>query len=160
IVFGARQYQPQTDQGRRLIAHELTHTLQQRSSTQQESGKLKTASPDDASEREANAATEAVMNSQRVTATMGSGPNIGLQVALQEGPAPADAATPDAGVGGGSADGGPAPAPDGGVTPAPPAIPAPPAPGPAPAAPVVTDITVANQAEAITYPVPSVLGGG
>ncbi|MCI0337073.1 MAG: DUF4157 domain-containing protein [Acidobacteria bacterium] len=29
IVFGARQYDPETDQGRRLLAHELTHTLQQ-----------------------------------------------------------------------------------------------------------------------------------
>ncbi len=29
IYFGAGQYQPQSDSGRRLIAHELTHTLQQ-----------------------------------------------------------------------------------------------------------------------------------
>lgn len=29
IVFGARQYQPGTDEGRRLLAHELTHVLQQ-----------------------------------------------------------------------------------------------------------------------------------
>src|SRR5262249_47074633 len=29
IVFGAGQFAPGTDQGRRLIAHELTHTLQQ-----------------------------------------------------------------------------------------------------------------------------------
>lgn len=32
IVFGERQYAPQTDTGRRLLAHELTHTLQQRQS--------------------------------------------------------------------------------------------------------------------------------
>jgi hypothetical protein len=31
IVFGAGQYAPQTDQGKRLIAHELTHVVQQRS---------------------------------------------------------------------------------------------------------------------------------
>lgn len=29
IVFGANQYQPGTDNGKRLMAHELTHTLQQ-----------------------------------------------------------------------------------------------------------------------------------
>jgi hypothetical protein len=28
IVFGAREYRPETDDGRRLLAHELTHTLQ------------------------------------------------------------------------------------------------------------------------------------
>ncbi|WP_197733014.1 DUF4157 domain-containing protein [Paraburkholderia pallida] len=32
IVFGSRQYAPGTDQGRSLIAHELTHTVQQASS--------------------------------------------------------------------------------------------------------------------------------
>jgi Domain of unknown function (DUF4157) len=32
IVFGVNQYQPTTDQGRKLIAHELTHTIQQSSS--------------------------------------------------------------------------------------------------------------------------------
>jgi hypothetical protein len=32
IVFGAHQYAPTTGQGRRLLAHELTHTLQQSSS--------------------------------------------------------------------------------------------------------------------------------
>jgi hypothetical protein len=31
IVFGAGQYSPQTGQGKRLIAHELTHTIQQQS---------------------------------------------------------------------------------------------------------------------------------
>ena len=30
IVFGADQYKPSTDQGRRLLAHELTHVLQQK----------------------------------------------------------------------------------------------------------------------------------
>ncbi|HKC65443.1 MAG TPA: DUF4157 domain-containing protein [Pyrinomonadaceae bacterium] len=29
IVFGAGRYQPQTEEGRRLVAHELTHVLQQ-----------------------------------------------------------------------------------------------------------------------------------
>jgi hypothetical protein len=29
VVFGAGQYQPNTMQGRRLLAHELSHTIQQ-----------------------------------------------------------------------------------------------------------------------------------
>ena len=33
VVFGAGYYAPQTDSGRRLIAHELTHTLQQGAAT-------------------------------------------------------------------------------------------------------------------------------
>ena len=34
IVFGAARYAPETDQGRRLIAHELTHVVQQNSTGQ------------------------------------------------------------------------------------------------------------------------------
>lgn len=154
IVFGAGQYQPHTEPGRRLIAHELTHTLQQRSASQPDSGALETSSPEDTSEREADAVTETVMKGQRITATMGSG----LEVARAPDPdagggsAP-DAATPDAGDGGAAPDGGaPGGGAPGGGAPAP-------GPGPAPvAAPVVTDITVANQADAITYPEASVLG--
>ncbi|MEP6465175.1 MAG: DUF4157 domain-containing protein [Parafilimonas sp.] len=32
IVFGSNQYQPNTDSGKHLLAHELTHTIQQKSS--------------------------------------------------------------------------------------------------------------------------------
>ena len=31
IAFGSGQYRPGTDSGRRLLAHELVHTVQQRS---------------------------------------------------------------------------------------------------------------------------------
>jgi hypothetical protein len=34
IVFGSRQYQPGTDEGKKLMAHELTHVIQQTSSAQ------------------------------------------------------------------------------------------------------------------------------
>lgn len=34
IVFGANQYQPQTDSGKRLMAHELTHVVQQNKNIQ------------------------------------------------------------------------------------------------------------------------------
>jgi hypothetical protein len=35
VVFGADQYAPQTESGRRLVAHELTHVVQQRAPTVQ-----------------------------------------------------------------------------------------------------------------------------
>lgn len=34
VVFGASGYQPQTNSGRRLLAHELTHVIQQRASSE------------------------------------------------------------------------------------------------------------------------------
>jgi hypothetical protein len=39
IVFGSGQYQPETDNGKRLLAHELTHTVQQ-SSMQHQSNQI------------------------------------------------------------------------------------------------------------------------
>ncbi len=47
IFFGRNQYQPETDQGRELIAHELTHTLQQNAAIQrQESPKVTERTPE------------------------------------------------------------------------------------------------------------------
>src|SRR5215213_4389890 len=57
VVFGSGQYAPQTEEGRRLIAHELTHTLQQSSQPSSASAlqrdSLTVAPADDAGEREA-----------------------------------------------------------------------------------------------------------
>ncbi len=56
VVFGAGRYAPQTHEGRKLIAHELTHTVQQ-SSTNHLHGKSLTVSPaSDAGEHEAERA--------------------------------------------------------------------------------------------------------
>lgn len=51
IVFGANRYEPHTDRGRRLLAHELTHVVQQRSGSASNSG---IGPADDAFEREAD----------------------------------------------------------------------------------------------------------
>ena len=53
VVFGSGQYAPRTKEGRRLIAHELTHTLQQSSATALQKESLAVAPADDAGEREA-----------------------------------------------------------------------------------------------------------
>jgi hypothetical protein len=63
IFFGEGQYQPSTAQGRRLLAHELTHTLQQ------SPGFLPAQSPrvvpaDSPAEKEAEASAQAVSSGQ------------------------------------------------------------------------------------------------
>jgi hypothetical protein len=68
IVFGAGQYAPETSDGDRLIAHELTHVLQQsggaagRSANQNgdQASSLRVSHPADASEREADRVAQAV----------------------------------------------------------------------------------------------------
>lgn len=51
IVFGANRYQPDTESGRRLLAHELTHVVQASRSNGMAAG---ISSPSDASEQEAS----------------------------------------------------------------------------------------------------------
>jgi murein DD-endopeptidase MepM/ murein hydrolase activator NlpD len=51
VVFGAGQYRPEATSGRRLLAHELAHTVQQRGFAT--SGPLRIGRRDDAAEREA-----------------------------------------------------------------------------------------------------------
>jgi hypothetical protein len=59
IVFGSGRYEPHSDRGRRLLAHELTHTIQQRAGLQTQP--LGVSSPADASEREADAVADRVV---------------------------------------------------------------------------------------------------
>jgi outer membrane protein OmpA-like peptidoglycan-associated protein len=61
IVFGAGAHAPGTAAGRRLIAHELTHTLQQRSAPGAFAAKSMLSEPGGADEREADRAAAAVM---------------------------------------------------------------------------------------------------
>jgi hypothetical protein len=63
VVFGASQYAPRTSAGARLIAHELTHVMQQSRADRggQLQSKLTINQPGDAFEREADAAAGQVM---------------------------------------------------------------------------------------------------
>jgi hypothetical protein len=71
IVFAAGQYAPETGDGDRLIAHELTHVVQQRggatgrSSNQHDAqaSSLRVSHPSDASEQEADRVAQAVTQS-------------------------------------------------------------------------------------------------
>ncbi len=61
IVFGSGAYAPGTDRGQRLLAHELTHTIQQSGSrTVGLSRELAVGAMDDVSEREAEAVANAI----------------------------------------------------------------------------------------------------
>ncbi len=60
VVFGAGRFAPNTGEGRRLIAHELAHTIQQSGDTSSSSGPLSVSEPGDFHEREADAAADRV----------------------------------------------------------------------------------------------------
>lgn len=61
IVFGAGNYQPRTAPGRALLAHELTHTVQQAGVRPAAPGGVTVGASDDGFERAASAAGEAVL---------------------------------------------------------------------------------------------------
>jgi hypothetical protein len=63
VVFGAGQFRPESETGRRLLAHELVHTIQQRDS--ENGAPLSIVGPDDHSEREADEAASAVVSGGR-----------------------------------------------------------------------------------------------
>ncbi|HEX8116194.1 MAG TPA: DUF4157 domain-containing protein, partial [Pyrinomonadaceae bacterium] len=59
VVFGAGQYAPETEKGKELLAHELTHVLQQTGGELQT--KLVIGQPDDEYEREADQVAREIM---------------------------------------------------------------------------------------------------
>ena len=62
VVFGARQYSPETIEGKKLVAHELTHVVQQDSFA---STPTSMSSPTDAGEREASRITSGILMEQQ-----------------------------------------------------------------------------------------------
>src|SRR6266516_6868887 len=61
IVFGGGQYTPNTTAGQRLLAHELTHTVQQGSNETALQSRLEVGATDDAFEREADTVAAQVL---------------------------------------------------------------------------------------------------
>lgn len=72
VVFGRDRYAPQTREGQRLLAHELTHTLQQQHPQQPIHG-MRVSQTGDAAEREARSVAEAVLHARPVRITAHSG---------------------------------------------------------------------------------------
>jgi hypothetical protein len=66
IFFAAGRYNPYTTPGQRLLAHELTHVVQQGDSAGSVQTKLELGAPDTAAEREADRVAEQVMRDQPV----------------------------------------------------------------------------------------------
>jgi hypothetical protein len=98
IVFGSGKYQPETRRGSELLAHELTHSIQQGPAARGISTKLEVSSSHDAAEQEADAAAALVTGGQAVGVTTGQGMQVARQDA-EEKPAdagPTAAATPAA----------------------------------------------------------------
>ncbi|HEY0476903.1 MAG TPA: DUF4157 domain-containing protein [Kofleriaceae bacterium] len=60
IHFSAGAYQPGTEAGQRLIAHEVAHTVQQQGASRAPQAKLEVSEPGDSHEREADAFADAV----------------------------------------------------------------------------------------------------
>jgi hypothetical protein len=60
VVFGVGKYSPQSGEGRRLLAHELAHTVQQGGMNPSFAGKLEIGEAGDAYERQADMAAEGI----------------------------------------------------------------------------------------------------
>ena len=71
VVFGAGQYAPQTHEGRTLLAHELTHVMQQRSADI-DRAPLGVSHPGDALELAADATAETVVRGSAPVSAVGA----------------------------------------------------------------------------------------
>lgn len=82
IYFGEGQYQPDTPQGQHLLAHELTHTVQQAGGGAALQSNTLISQPDDPLEQEAEAVANHVSSGQTVSLGKGSPPDPGAQPSL------------------------------------------------------------------------------
>ena len=64
MVFGAGKYAPETNEGRRLLAHELAHVVQQSAQGSARINRPSIAAPDGNSERESKRAAESASSNQ------------------------------------------------------------------------------------------------
>src|ERR1700716_938458 len=73
VVFQSDKYAPDSDSGQRMLAHELTHVVQQRSGPVDGTpapGGIKVSHPSDSFERAAESTADRVMSAQPVSAPM------------------------------------------------------------------------------------------
>jgi hypothetical protein len=92
IVFNREQYRPGSPEGTRLLAHELTHVVQQRN-TGQELHRLQIGDTGDPSETEAQRAESLIMNHQGVNPSEVSGTRVARETPKQK-PTPEPEPTP------------------------------------------------------------------
>jgi hypothetical protein len=87
VHFGAGQYDPASESGQHLIAHEVAHTVQQRGGTPVQQNKLAVSHAGDALEVEADRAADAMV-SGRPASVSGGGLAISRSPGLQHAPPP------------------------------------------------------------------------
>ena len=71
VFFKQGEYSPNTQSGQHLIAHELTHVVQQGASTPNVQGKMSVNDPNDAFEKEADAVADSVMKMEEEEVAQG-----------------------------------------------------------------------------------------
>jgi len=84
VVFQSGAYSPGTDAGNRMLAHELTHVVQQKAGPVDggpAAGGIRVSDPSDRFEREAESNADRVMSAQ--TSAVGSSPTTGVGPAVQ-----------------------------------------------------------------------------
>ena len=81
VVFAAGQYRPETSTGRRLLAHELTHVVQQHRSANHAPQHLQIGPSDDPFEREAQALADSAVAGNRSASHSESGSMVRRQAA-------------------------------------------------------------------------------
>ncbi len=88
VVFGANRYAPHLPAGQRLLAHELTHVVQQQDTTSQASAQsdLRISHPADPPEREAEAGAASVESSQRLPPVHSAPGGVIAREAIDDGP--------------------------------------------------------------------------
>jgi len=94
VVFGATQYSPGTENGHRLLAHELGHVMQQQGASRAFDRQLAVGKPDTEYERDADAMAESVLSENRSPTFSTRRSPVQIQ---REGPADAGV-SPDAGT--------------------------------------------------------------
>ncbi|VVB95208.1 Uncharacterised protein [uncultured archaeon] len=90
LVFGAGKYAPGTNAGKMLLAHELTHVVQQEAGEKGMQARLELMQPDGSAEREAKMASRAVMRGENLTSISPHPMQIAREIP--------DAGVPDAGM--------------------------------------------------------------
>lgn len=76
IVFGTGQYQPGSSDGQRLLAHELVHVVQQSNTSSPTPELSRISQPTDATEREADQVTNAVMSDRMAPVVQRVSPHV------------------------------------------------------------------------------------
>ncbi len=90
IVFGAGQFSPENDAGRLLLAHELTHTIQQDEYSAEKIAEREVISPGDQTESDANRTAQMVVSG--IPVNTGSMRGMAGPKSIQREPAPKAAA--------------------------------------------------------------------